>query len=249
MRKIFCMSLATLITLTGCSSDDNELVTAIGKSYDLETGSIESKFNYTTEYGNIDIAGTVSGDINIEFGDDLDKISANVNFEDKQDKFEYYVDHKGNIISDDVDTDVMFAPLYINAPDLDPYIESIPEPKSITKSIDGVDKQFNMYTFSFEKLDTEVAKSLFDPVIKLGFVSTDILQGDIIDGTFKLTYVVDPETGLLYSEKVNFVSEEDDNLSTKTTININNMYNYDQTDVSLPEELSTSEQSEEGSEA
>lgn len=253
MKKLFCMSLATLLVFTGCGSEENELISAINNSYDLDTGSITSKFNYTTEYENIDIAGTVEGKLKIAFGKDYDKVSADVNFEDKAEKFEYYVDNKGNIITDQMTSDMLFAPLYTSAPDLNSSVESIPEPKEATIKYDGADVTVNQYAFTFDQLDADVAKSMFDPIVKLGFISSEVLQGDVIEGSFKLTYNVNPETGMLLSESLKYASKVDDSLSTKTTVTIKNTYSYDETEVELPagygeESEAASEESDDKSE-
>lgn len=235
MKKIIFMSLASLITLTGCSGEDNELLNAIDNSYDLNSGSIVSKFDYTTEYNNIDIEGTVDGTIKILFGDDYDKISADVNFEDAKDSFEYYVDNKGEVIADTQNSDVAYAPLYIDAPDLGIYEDSVPEPTKATIKIDDKDVDVNQYSFNFEKLNTEVAKSMFDPIIKLGFVSPDVLQTDEITGNFKLNYYVEPETGNLVKESLEFSNNDNNKLDTKTSIKIENVYTYDEQEVTLPD--------------
>lgn len=251
MRKIIFMSLASLITLTGCSGEENELLKAIDNSYDLNSGSIVSKFDYTTEYNNIDIAGTVDGTIKILFGDDYDKISANINFEDAKDSFEYYIDNKGKVVANTQNSDVAYAPLYIEAPDLGIYEDSVPEPTKATIKINDKDVNVNQYSFNFDKLNSEVAKSLFDPIIKLGFISPDILQADEITGNFKLNYYVEPESGNLVKESLEFSNKDDDKLDTKTSINIENVYTYDEQNVTLPEgygEVASDTGSEETSE-
>lgn len=247
MKKIIFIPFASLITLTGCGSEENELLNAIDNSYDMKTGSIVSNFDYTTEYNNIDIEGTVAGTINILFGSDYDQISADIEFEDAKDSFEYYVDNKGNVIAEDQNSEVAYAPLYIEAPDLEMYEESVPEPEQTTIKIDGQEMTVNQYSFEFEKLNTEVAKSMFDPVIKLGFVSPDILQTDEISGTFKLDYYVDSESGNLVKESLEFANKKDNELDTKTSIKIVNTYSYDEEEVTLPEGygLATSETSSE----
>ncbi len=234
MKRIFFMSLVSLIAFTGCSSEENELLSAIDNSYDLNTGSIVSNFDYTTEYNNIDIAGTVDGQVKILFGSDYDKIAANVNFEDKKEVIEYYVDKKGDIITENTDSDVVYAPLYIEAPELDEYAEQVPEPTAAEINVDGAKVKVNKYSFKFEKLNTEVAKSMFDPIVKLGFVSTDVLQSELIEGTFNLNYFVDPETGNLVKETLSFTNEANNSIATKTKIEVANTYNYDETEVELP---------------
>lgn len=234
MKKVFFMSLTLLILFTGCSSEQNELITAIDKSYDLDTGSIVSNFNYTTEYNNIDIAGTVDGQIEILYGDDYDKVTANINFGEKNDAIEYYVDKKENIINEDSKSDVVYAPLYLEGPELDGYIEQIPEPTTTELEIAGQSQTVNQYSFELASLETEVAEAMFDPIVKLGFVSPDVLKSETIDGTFNLNYYVDPETGYLLKENLSYTSQADNTISTKTTISIENTYDYEQTIVELP---------------
>lgn len=234
MKRIFVMSLASLILLSGCGTEDNELLTAIDNSYDLKTGSIESSFSYSTKYNNIDIEGTVAGKIKILFGDQYDKVSANVNFEDNNETIEYYVDNKGNIITESAESNVAYAPLYIEAPDLKNYIDKIPAPTQETTMVNGKNVAVNKYSFNFGSLDTEVVRAMFDPILKLGFVSTNILQNEQINGDFSLNYFVDPTTGNLLKEVISFSNSSDDSLATKTNVEITNIYNYDQTDVELP---------------
>lgn len=234
MKRIFVMSLASLLLVTGCGAKDNELLTAINNSYDLDTGSIESNFAYSTEYNNIDIEGTVAGKIKILFGEKYDKVSANVNFENNKENIEYFVDNKGNIITESSESNVVYAPLYMEAPEINSYLDKIPEPTQETISIKGKDVKVNKYIFTFDALDTKVAKAMFDPILKLGFVSTNILQNEQITGKFNLSYFVDPETGNLLKEKISFSNQADDTLSTKTNVEITNTYNYDKTDVELP---------------
>ncbi len=249
MKKILYIPIMATILLTGCSSNDNELLSAIEDSYNLKTGTIQSDFKYSTQYANIEIEGVVEGSIDISFGSDYDKITADINFDDNSDKVEYYVDNKGEILSANDSSDVSYAPLYIEAPDLSKYEEDILEPKATTIKVDGKETKVNEYTFKFEKLDTEVAKSMFDPIIKLGFVSADIMQEDFIDGTFNLSYFVNPETGLLEKETLSFTQTGDDTQSTKTTVKIENVYSYDEVEVEVPASLLESEkQTEETSE-
>lgn len=234
MKRIFVMSLVSLLLVTGCGAEDNELLTAINNSYDLNTGSIESSFVYSTEYNNIDIEGTVAGNIKILFGENYDKVSANVNFEDNKENIEYFVDNKGNVITKNSESNVAYAPLYIEAPELKNYIDKVPAPTQEMISADGKNIKANKYSFKFDALDTKVVKAMFDPILKLGFVSTNILQNEQINGQFNLDYFVDPETGHLLKEKISFSNQSDDTLSTKTNVEITNTYNYDKTDVELP---------------
>ncbi|WOO88175.1 hypothetical protein RZE82_04405 [Mollicutes bacterium LVI A0039] len=242
MKKLFFMSIASMITLTGCGSNEHELIQAIDNSYDLSTGQIVSKFDYTTEYNNIEIAGTVKGLITIDFGKDVDKISAQINFEGNEDAFEYYVDNKGNIIADNEQS--LYAPLYIDAPDLSEYLEELPEPVYTVVDVDGVETPVNQYTLLLEEMSTPVAKSIFDPIIKMGFVSSDVLQLEKIKGDFTLNYYVNPETGLLVSETLDYTNSTDDGLNTKTTIHIENSYSYEENEVSLPTEEASADVSE-----
>lgn len=243
MKKILYVPIMAAILLTGCSSSDNELLAAIDNSYNLKTGTIQSDFKYSTEYENIEIEGVVDGSINIDFGSKYDKITADINFDDKSDKVEYYVDNKGNILSANNTGEVSFAPLYIEAPDLSKYEDQILEPSPTTIKVDGNEVKVNEYTFKFDKLDADVAKSMFDPIIKLGFVSADVLQAEFVDGTFNLSYYVNPETGLLEKESLSFTQKGDDTQSTKTVVKIENVYSYDEVEVEVPDNLS-----EEGSE-
>lgn len=244
------MSLASLVLLTGCGSEENELVSAIENSYDLNTGSIVSDFDYTTEYNNIDIEGTVDGQIKILFGEDYDKISADVNFKDKKEAIEYYVDKKGDIITDNPESDVVYAPLYIDAPQLGDYVSQIPEPTQDKIEVDGKELAVNKYEFNFESLNTDIATAMFDPIVKLGFISSDILQSETIAGKFTLTYFVDPETGNLVKEALTFGNQSEGDLAAKTSIEVTNTYNYDETTVELPEGYgeASSEVASEGSE-
>lgn len=228
------MSLTSLIILTGCGSKDNELLAAIENSYDLSTGSIESNFEYTTEYNNIDIEGTVDGNIKVLFGNEYSKVTANINFEDESENIEYYIDSKDNIISNDNDRNINYTPLFTDAPNIGDYIESIPKPKKTTISINDKDISVDSYAFDFGTLDTKAAKIIFDPIVKLGFVSSDILQSDEINGDFTLTYFVDPTSDQLLKECFTYTSQEDDSLSTNTTVKVSNIYNYDETTVELP---------------
>lgn len=237
MKKILYIPIMATILLAGCSANDNELLSAIEDSYDLKTGTIQSDFKYSTQYDNIEIEGVVEGTINIAFGSDYDKITADINFDDNSDKVEYYVDNKGEILSADDEGEVLYAPLYIDAPDLSKYEDDILEPKSTKIKVDGKDVNVNEYTFEFDKLDTEVAKSMFDPIIKLGFVSADIMQADFINGTFNLSYYVNPETGLLEKESLSFTQTGDDTQSTKTTVKIENNYSYEEVEVEVPASL------------
>lgn len=241
MKKLFFITFASLIALSGCGAEENELLNAIDNSYDLDTGQIQSKFDYTTEYNNIDIEGTVSGLITIDFGNDLDKITANINFEGSEDQFEYYVDSKGNIISNTESTEVDYAPLYIDAPNLSDFAEEIPEPKASTFKTEDGEIDVNVYTFEFTELSTDIAKSLFDPIIKLGFVSTEVLQRETIEGNFKLNYYVDIETGKLVAETLDYSNKTTDNLTTKTEIHIENTYSYEENIVELPQSESETE--------
>lgn len=249
MKKILYIPIMATILLTGCSATDNELLSAIEDSYDLKTGIIQSDFKYSTQYDNIEIKGVVEGSINIAFGSDYDKITANINFDGNSDKVEYYVDNKGEILSADDEGEVSYAPLYIDVPDLSKYEDDILEPKTTKIKVDGKEVNVNEYTFEFDKLDTEVAKSMFDPIIKLGFVSADIMQADFINGTFNLSYYVNPETGLLEKESLSFTQSGDDSQSTKTTIKIENVYSYEEVEVEVPasllEEDKTNEESSE----
>ncbi|WOO89993.1 hypothetical protein R2F61_04665 [Mollicutes bacterium LVI A0078] len=249
MKKILYIPIMATILLTGCSATDNELLSAIEDSYNLKTGTIQSDFKYSTQYDNIEIEGVVEGSINIAYGSDYDKITADINFDDNTDKVEYYVDNKGEILGADDEGEVLYAPLYIDAPDLSKYEDDILEPKSTKIKVDGKDVNVNEYTLELDKLDTEVAKSMFDPIIKLGFVSADIMQADFINGTFNLSYYVNPETGLLEKESLSFTQTGDDTQSTKTTVKIENNYSYDEVEVEVPasllEEDKTNEESSE----
>lgn len=235
MKRIFFMSLTSLVLLTGCGSKDNELLTAIENSYDLKTGSIESNFEYTTEYNNIDIEGTVAGKIKVLFGDQYSKVTADIIFEDDSENIEYYVDGKDNIISNDFEHNVSYTPLFTEAPNIgDSLTDSIPVPTAETIEINNTEIKVDTYEFDFNTLDTKAANTIFDPVIKLGFVSTEILQSEQIDGDFSLTYYVDPTTDKLVKECFKYNSQEENSLSTNTTVEISNIYDYSETTVELP---------------
>lgn len=234
MKRIFFMSVASIIVLTGCTTQQNELFTAIENSYSLKTGTIASKFEYTTEYNNINIAGTVNGNINISFGDKYDKVDADVNFEDKSDKFEYYVKKNGDIVTDKEDDIIQYTALYTEAPNFTGYEDQVPQPVAATVNVGGVDTQVNQYTFNFDSLDTQVVKSLFDPIIKLGFISSNVLKEDNLEGSFTLNYYIEPTSGNLVKEDLAFTNTEDNSLATKTIITISNEYSYEPTEVELP---------------
>ncbi len=249
MKKLFTISIAALIGLTACGSEQNELISAIEKSYDLDTGTITSKFEYTTEYNNLELEGTVEGNLKVQFGSKYDLVTANVGYGDSSDVIEYYVDQNGEVVGDaGEEVDSLYAPLYIEAPQLDAYADSIPEPTETTIKVDGQDTTVNQYTLEFAKVDTDIAKTLFDPIVKLGFISSDILNANEIVGKFTMNYFVDPETGLLVKEELSFSNEEDNELSTKTKVKITNTYNYDEVEVEL-KDTEASEASSEASEA
>lgn len=235
MKKIFFMSLSSLLLLSGCSTQDNELLTAIENSYDLKTGSIESNFIYETEYNNIDIEGVVDGNIKILFGDEYSKVNAIINFEDDSEHIEYYVDDKDNIISNDFDQELSYTPLFSTAPDLSSHIDEIPAPTKETIKVNDQELAVDTYEFNFTSLDTGTAKLIFDAIVKLGFVSSDILQSEQIDGQFTLKFFVDPETDRLIKECFTFSNQEDNSLSTNTKVEITNIYDYTATTVELPE--------------
>lgn len=236
MRKLVIITFASMITLSGCGSESNELIDAINNSYNMDSGSIISNFQYTTEYGNIDIEGTVSGTIIADFSSDLDKVTASVNFKGSEESFEYYIDDKGNVIVSDSNADVLYSPLYDEAPDLEQYIGSIPVPESKTIKVDGEDVLVNEYNFKLDNLNNEVVKSLFDTVVKLGFVSSDILKEENIEGTYNLSFDVEAETGQLVEERLEYMSQGESSLSTSTSISVSNTYSYDNVDVDLPSE-------------
>lgn len=247
MKKLITLSVAGLIAFTGCGEEKNELVSAIDGSYGMESGAIATTFSYTTEYDNIDLAGEVEGTLDLAFDKELDSVIGSIAFGDKTDNFEYFIDNKGNITSSGNNEDVLYSSLYTEAPDLSEFVEQIPAPESVEIDVDGSTVTANQYKLELDSLSTDVAIELFDPIIKLGFISTEVLNSESVTGSFNLIFNVDPETSKMINSKMVYSNEENNEIGTKTNISIENVYSYVEQDVQAESDIeseSTSEASE-----
>lgn len=244
MKKLITLSVAGLIALTGCGEEKNELISAIDGSYGMESGAITTTFSYTTEYDNIDLAGEVEGTLDLAFDKELDSVIGSIEFGDKTDNFEYFIDSKGNITSSGSNQDVLYSSLYEEAPDLSDFVEQIPTPESVEIDVDGSTVTANQYKLELDKLNTNVAIELFDPIIKLGFISAEVLNSDNVTGSFDLTFNVDPETSKMINSKIEYSNEEENEIGTKTDISIENVYSYEEQDVQVASDIESASDSE-----
>lgn len=238
MKRLLSMAVVGAILLSGCGSS-NELVDAIDNSYS-NSGKIISKYNYNTSYDNLEVGGDIKGAVTTTYGDDVSLIEGNIDFSGTNNEFTYYANDKDDVYSYDGSevTEEVLAPLYTESPDISDYIDSIPEPTNEEVEVDGVTYNSDVYSFAFDDgLNTGIASSMFDTVIKLGFVSSDLLTNEDVDGKFSLEFYVDSETGNLIKEVSKFSNADNDSDTTKTEITVVTTFDYEEQEVEVPSEV------------
>ncbi len=240
MRQIFGIAILSAIMLSGCATTNNELLQAIDDSYSMDSGKIISKYKYETSYDNLELGGEVKGTIAMSYSSPFDLIEGNIAFADTNQKFKYYVSEDNNVYSLENNKlqEKAMLPLYTNEPNLHKYQKKIPKPTTKTVTVAGEKYECDMYVIeASEQVDTKLVNALFETVIKLGLVGSDVLTADTISGNFSFTFYVDQSSGKLIKEIVTYQNQEEEGLASQIKVEIETSFDYSKQQFEVPSEL------------
>lgn len=240
MKKIISLLVGITLMLAGCGGGNNELSTAIYNSENMNTGVINADFTYKSDFGNVEVGGDVTGNVNLTYGETFDKVSGNITLNENVDDFTYYI-NDDNVYSVDEDGNKVVetvTPFFHQTLDINELVTTIPEPTVEDIEIGDTTVTTNVYTIGIEnKISGEQAAALFDVVVKLGLVSSEVLSTDSIPGNITLVFYVDQQTGNLVKEVASYTNADVEDATSVTTIEATTTFDYQPATFEVPSQI------------
>lgn len=240
MKKIISLIIIAGFILVGCSTNNTELNNAIYNSENMTTGSIQTNFKYSTDFGNVEVGGDVTGTLKLTYGETINLVTGNVTINDNADEFTYYennnkvysLDEDGNKVEETI------APFFTQVIDINTLTTDEVEAESTELEIGDTTVTTDAYTIELENtLTGEQATTIFEVIAKLGFISSDVLAAETIPGKITIVFYVNPETGELLQEKVTYSNSEVEDKTSTTNIELETTYNYEAETFEVPSEI------------